>query len=495
MAQNPKNDRMTDRSKNYLYTGKVNEEKSPFNNSSSPYSNIKSRNYPQPPEKKPHCNTFPKWLILAVIGVVILLVVICIFLLTGNREEKQQLLLSSEMISTVTPEDYNTILQITASPTSRPDPTTVPPTASPTRQPDPPTNPPITPVPETAPPESSSPLSILDQNEWYSKELRYYYQQLTENEKQLYDRIYEGIMQFQQQIDRTGFTDLEWEHVRYVLYSDTPELFQWTGGGTNYYQTFGEYTTTYFEPEYRMTQDEYNRICTHIHGIVNDLSKSISSDTDDYKKEWIINAWLVDHCTYLVAGDKSTAYADASLYIGKSQCSGYSRGFMLLLRSFGIECLAVSSDTHEWNIVRINHRWYVADSTWNDTAEADGKPGGNRCFYWVNVPDRLVTDSDHIINPVPGFSIPQCNSLQDNYAVREGVYIVSGTGNVAEQMAIQLKNAHRSGKDSVLVFIDDTAAIANWENIRDRFYHQYDGYGWALYNPKNQMVFAVWDDT
>ncbi len=47
-------------------------------------------------------------------------------------------------------------------------------------------------------------------------------------------------------------------------------------------------------------------------------------------------------------------------------CAGYSQSFELMCRGAGIDCVAVTSDAHEWNKVRINDSWYNVDCTWDD---------------------------------------------------------------------------------------------------------------------------------
>lgn len=51
-------------------------------------------------------------------------------------------------------------------------------------------------------------------------------------------------------------------------------------------------------------------------------------------------------------------------------CAGYSQTMQLLCNAVGIDCCVVTSEEHEWNIVRLNGAWYYVDCTWND--EDDG---------------------------------------------------------------------------------------------------------------------------
>ena len=350
---------------------------------------------------------------------------------------------------------------------------------------------PSTASPVPAPTEAAI-SSVLDSNEWYSTDYRYYYQQLTDQEKALYSVLYDGIVQFKKSIN-ISCTVSELEKVLDVLHDDAPELFQAAGG---HHWTMGTVVTRY-EPDYRMDQDTYTEIRSYVHGIIDDLKTMIPSGSDDYTKEYIINEYIVDHCTYLAAGDDSTAYADACLYNRQAQCSGYARALSLLFRSLGIQCLNVHASNHEWNIVRINNSWYHVDSTWNDS-EMEYAEGGNRHFCWLNVPDRLASlDTDHRIEYHPSLTVPACTALLDNYAVREGLVISEGMDNPARYIAEQLDKAHRAGKNSVIILVDDSSTVANWDNVFQRIYTDYNAYGWSLTSPQASncnCAFAIWND-
>lgn len=47
-------------------------------------------------------------------------------------------------------------------------------------------------------------------------------------------------------------------------------------------------------------------------------------------------------------------------------CAGYSQAMQLLMNGAGVDCAVVTSVEHEWNIVRINGTWYYVDLTWDD---------------------------------------------------------------------------------------------------------------------------------
>ena len=65
-----------------------------------------------------------------------------------------------------------------------------------------------------------------------------------------------------------------------------------------------------------------------------------------------------------------------ALFVGSCVCDGYSKGFYFLCRANGIDCIIVRGtslnsglgkwESHAWNKVKINGKWYAMDVTWDD---------------------------------------------------------------------------------------------------------------------------------
>lgn len=58
--------------------------------------------------------------------------------------------------------------------------------------------------------------------------------------------------------------------------------------------------------------------------------------------------------------------ASSAFLLRNTVCAGFTKAFSLLLNSQGIENVGVTSDSHAWNEVRINGRWYITDVTWDN---------------------------------------------------------------------------------------------------------------------------------
>ena len=330
------------------------------------------------------------------------------------------------------------------------------------------------------PSPESTPVSVLQGNEWYEPELRYYYQQLTVREKKIFDTLYTGIVSFDAEINTGYFNETELQHVMSAMNMDCPELFQ---RGFEY-----SYSSNSVRIDYRMSPSEYQRRCQHIHNVFNQLKASFTAAGNDFDKQLLIYRYLIDHCDYLVAEDKSTAYADACLCDGRAQCEGYATALNLLLRCAGIQSICVHSEDHSWNIVRINGDWYNCDVTFDDTGTKGNRipfeAGQDEYNAWMNLPDRLYSDPDHRRKTEPGFTLPSCSSLKENYACRMGNYVDPGTADPAAAINDILTRSKQNGKNHVLILIDNTSAVSEWDNILDRLYNTYGTYNWAFYPPK-----------
>ena len=357
------------------------------------------------------------------------------------------------------------------------------PTPTPTRQP--------TPEPTPTPTPSPSPEPAVNRSEWYEPEYRYYYHFLTEHEKEVFNAVYGAIMDHRSRASYSYATNDELDHVFTVLMHDCPELFFVDMNGFMY-------THSGMDIRYRFMKAEYDTIREAIHAKLDTIAASFPAGADDFEKQLVIYRYLIDHCDYLVAGDDSTACADACLYYGKSQCSGYAAALSLALRHFGIQDMVATSSDHAWNIVKIGGKWYNCDATWDDTATTGIRipydPHEDEFNAWMNLPDSMyMRNKSHQPDQQGSYPLPKADSLDQSYAKRKASYIPPGQSNPAKLIDDILKEADRNGKKHVLIMLDDEKYLNNWNAISDKLYKQYNNYGWVFYPPdeSHRCIYAV----
>lgn len=105
------------------------------------------------------------------------------------------------------------------------------------------------------------------------------------------------------------------------------------------------------------------------------MQRQIDTTGTVYDTDLQIHELICDKVDYQTADYEVTDAADpyytqtiyGALTTGKTVCAGYTKLYELLCNYFGIDCIAVTSDDHAWNLVRYGAHWYIVDTTWDDS--------------------------------------------------------------------------------------------------------------------------------
>lgn len=112
---------------------------------------------------------------------------------------------------------------------------------------------------------------------------------------------------------------------------------------------------------------------------VNTWKRTVNSLGSEAEKVKMIHDLIVQKVDYNTdiygnSFNEDTAYTQ-SVYsvfcMDKTVCAGYAQAFEMMCNGVGVDCIAVTSDDHEWNKVRINDSWYNVDCTWADQSTID----------------------------------------------------------------------------------------------------------------------------
>ena len=176
---------------------------------------------------------------------------------------------------------------------------------------------------------------------------------------------------------------------------------------------------------------------------------------DDYERALWLHDWLATNSYY----DDTLAYhgADGVLCRGYGVCQSYAEAYRMLLSYAGISADLVISNAqnHEWNALRLNGRWYMADVTWDRIGHADAGQGSpaDYCRHTYFAVPTSVLSSDHY-----GFTDRwSCTSVKDNYYMREGQ-----AAQIADALAEPICAGLNLGLSSFSV---DAEAAAEKQNI------------------------------
>lgn len=132
------------------------------------------------------------------------------------------------------------------------------------------------------------------------------------------------------------------------------------------------------------------------------LDTTITKDMSDYQKELALHDYLITHCQYSSDTDvpaESDIYRAYGALVNKDAvCNGYAEAMGLLLRCVDIPSKFVRGsayngkewNTHGWNLVCLDGKWYHLDATWDDPLPDQGDKVIHTYF---NVPDEVIREN------------------------------------------------------------------------------------------------------
>ena len=266
---------------------------------------------------------------------------------------------------------------------------------------------------------------------------RYAYSLLNDEEKSVYDAALEAIKGFVKEISgfKVSVTDTQMQKIMDYIQKDHPEIF-WFQHGATYFFDQSTHIISRVELTYCMTQDEAKKRQDKIDMALKSFLTSIHDNMSDYEVtlhiyENIIK--LVDYDTIgLERQKKTTVTADVpddlrSIYgvfvNKKAVCAGYAKATQYLLNLCGIECTYVISDTHAWNLIKLEGDYYHLDTTWGDGSNTKKEKNQSSainydCFCITS--EELSKLESH--TPESKLPMPECTATKCNYHRRHGLY-------------------------------------------------------------------------
>ena len=69
---------------------------------------------------------------------------------------------------------------------------------------------------------------------------------------------------------------------------------------------------------------------------------------------------------------------------GYGLCGAYADAMAIFLEKLGIDNYKVASDSHIWNLVKLNNKWLHLDLTWDDPIMSDGSNKLEKLFLLID---------------------------------------------------------------------------------------------------------------
>lgn len=243
---------------------------------------------------------------------------------------------------------------------------------------------------------------------------QYYYEQLSDDQKKIYDKLKEECLKFHSNVRLNHMSLNDVTIASYALSMDYPSLF-WTSEYT--YKLIGNDFVT--EIIYSIPENAYEELLA-IEKIVEQINiemNSLSID-NDYEKLKFFYDWIIEHTEY-----ESNSYSQdmRSVFLKNSSvCAGYSRAFQYLCEKSNMECTYVpgyvkNNEKHAWNLVKLSDQYYWVDVTWGDPLYA-GEQNNEINYNFFLVDDEELFQTHVIENPLEmDFYFPKCLDNSLNY--------------------------------------------------------------------------------
>ncbi len=274
-----------------------------------------------------------------------------------------------------------------------------------------------------------------DANYWGRFSSSYYYNNMNDEEKNLYNALYARCMSLLTSTETVSgsigqipcsLSASDAIDVCFAFSCSNPQFYFLNDSySVGYNPDFGDFCSIGVYSEFSDGNSRLNSTNTLLSNISTALSNidsinEASIEQTQLSREKYIYNYICDSVEYWDGVQRSqTCYS--ALVDKISVCAGYAEAFELFCRYAGIECIVVTSSDHEWNEVKINGKWYAVDSTWADTS-------AERDDYLNKATVNL--SSTHVIEQMwYKYGAPTCDSdyVQDTtpYLEQAGIYVLN----------------------------------------------------------------------
>ena len=292
-------------------------------------------------------------------------------------------------------------------------------------------------------------------------EEKFYYRQLDEDEKEMYDIIYSAIMRFTEKVELHELEtdgDMINSMIEIVL-MDSPEIF-WIYDNYTLWSSMNGENVVALEFQHENIQ-EIEEQKTAILAAAEEWKVQAEILPSEYEKVKYIYEQIILKVEYSL--DSENNQNIRSVFLGdKSVCAGYAKAFKYMMDILDIESAYIigeaiqdeQAESHAWNLVMIDGEYYWVDPTWGDPLyttwdDSEVKPDVSYAYLCVNDTELVKTHTPwYGIGPRDGeakisYEIPDCvDTRYDYYRLNENYIEVF----VQSEIYRDMMEEYRSGK-------------------------------------------------
>lgn len=234
---------------------------------------------------------------------------------------------------------------------------------------------------------------------WKNLGSDYYYNQLSEAEKQIWDDMEDSCLYVlnntesyttmprisnSANVSRSRLLEIAWM----FRYSNPQYYFL-----SNYLRYATNGSSICFEV-YDVFQDGNARAAytRQFRETIDYWIEEVSKGERPEEMEKIAHDIIADNVVYKANSYDQSAFS--AVCLGQTVCTGYAGAMTILCNAVGIDCVTVTSSGHAWNNVSIHGNWYIVDVTWNDQS-------GYVIYVFYNKSEETVNELDSDGSHIP----------------------------------------------------------------------------------------------
>lgn len=265
------------------------------------------------------------------------------------------------------------------------------------------------------------------------EEIYYSYHKLDASEQKLYLEMLDALTDMSGEVPLSTLDTAQLDRIFACVLNDHPELFYVEGFQYTEHFIGDALVEITFEGTYSMTKEESELALVEIERSLSGCMSEVPLNEDEYSTVKYLYEYLIANTEYDKDADNNQNICSVFLG-GHSVCQGYAKAMQYMLQKVGIQSVLVTGYTgaerHAWNLVRVNGKYYYLDPTWGDASyfysgdensdRGDFSPPINYDYFLVTTEEISRTHSFE-----DTVELPVCDSIEDNYYVREGLYFES----------------------------------------------------------------------
>lgn len=271
---------------------------------------------------------------------------------------------------------------------------------------------------------------------------RYGYNTLSDDEKEVYDKLLAAIYNVESKVDFGKEIKAEtYTKVFTMLYFQETQLFWFLGRYD--LDEFKSGTSPTATLQYNSNKDAVGAMQAEVDAKVKEVTSAFPANATTVDKLKVIHDFLARNNTFNKDPVAQTIYG--AIVMGQSQCEGYAKSIGYLCDVSGIENLLIvgTNDkelSHAWNMVKIDNEWYNIDVTWDDP-EGHDDPSFVLHNYF-NVTDAEILNISHFQDlETTGFTPPKATATKANYFINYKLYASSADEAVTLMQSEMIKSA------------------------------------------------------